>query len=205
VTRAYRTLTRPERVESDKIKGSRFIASGFPFTGEEHLATEIQRLREEFKNANHHCYAWREGQRFRYNDDGEPSGSAGKPILQQIDGRGLDRVAIVITRVFGGTKLGVGGLIRAYGGAAGAMLDKARTVERIPFHAVCVTIPYSLSAALAGVVAAFDLEPVDSTFGEQVRQTFHVATDRTEAFVAAVAEQTAGRAGTEITDPDARG
>lgn len=201
MTQAYRTLARPARVEIDKIKGSRFIASGFPFAGEQHLADEMRRLRKEFNDANHHGYAWREGQRFRYGDDGEPSGSAGKPILQQIDGRGLDRVAIVVTRIFGGTKLGVGGLIRAYGGAAGALLDHARIVERVPFRVILVSIPYSLTGALAGVAAAFDLEPVDSTFDEQVRQTFHVTIDHAEAFVAAVGEQTAGRAELEISTP----
>ena len=201
MTQAYRTLARPARVEIDKIKGSRFIASGFPFAGEQHLADEMRRLREEFSDANHHGYAWREGQRFRYGDDGEPSGSAGKPILQQIDGRGLDRVAIVVTRIFGGTKLGVGGLIRAYGGAARTLLDHARIVERVPLRVIRVSIPYSLTGALAGVAAAFDLEPVDSTFDEQVRQTFHVTIDRAEAFVAAVGEQTSGRAELEISTP----
>ena len=202
MTRPYRTLARPERVEIAKVKGSRFIASGFPFQGETELAQAVTALREEFRDANHHCYAWRDGDRFRYSDDGEPSGSAGKPILQQIEGHDLDRVAVVVTRIFGGTKLGVGGLVRAYGGAASELLDRATIVERIPYRVIRVVIPYPLTAALARVAATFGLEPVESGFGEHVEQTFHVTLDRTEAFVTAVGEETAGRAETRVSDPE---
>jgi len=200
----YRTLARADRAEIKKIKGSRFIASGFPFAGEEHLAAEIRRLRDEFRDANHHCYAWREGERFRYSDDGEPSGSAGKPILQQIDGGSIDHVAVVVTRIFGGTKLGVGGLMRAYGGAARELIDRAEIVEVVPYRVVTVTIPYALSGGVASVANTFGVEATDSAFGEHVRQTFQVALDRVDAFADAVTDQTAGRAEIAITNPDER-
>ncbi len=200
--KTYRTLVRAERAEIKKIKGSRFIAHGFPFAGEEHLAVEIRRLRDEFREANHHCYAWREGERFRYSDDGEPSGSACKPILQQIDGSGIDRVAMVVTRIFGGTKLGVGGLIRAYAGAARELFDRAEIVEVVPFRVVAVTIPYELSGAVASVVNTFGVEAADSEFGERVRQTFQVSLDRVDAFVGALTDQTAGRAEIAVPNPD---
>jgi len=199
---AYRTLARVCRAETAKIKGSRFIASGFPFAGEERLAQEIGRLRAEFRDANHHCYAWREGERFRYTDDGEPSGSAGRPILRQIDAAGLDRTAVVVTRIFGGTKLGVGGLVRAYGAAAGELLASADIAEVVPYRVVSVTVPYELGGAVAGVANTFSVEPTDSTFGERVRQKFGVALDRVEAFVTALTDQTSGRAEIAVTDPD---
>jgi len=200
--KTYRTLARAERAEIKKIKGSRFIAHGFPFAGEEHLAAEIHRLRDEFRDADHHCYAWRKGERFRYSDDGEPSGSAGKPILQQIDGGGLDRVAVVVTRFFGGTKLGVGGLIRAYANAARELFDRAEIVEVVPYRVVAVTIPYESSGAVASVANTFGVEPADSEFGERVRHTFQVALDRVDAFMLALTEQTAGRAEIVVTNPD---
>lgn len=202
--RTYRTLVRAERAEIEKIKGSRFIASGFPFAGEESLAEEIGRLREEFREANHHCYAWREAERFRYSDDGEPSGSAGKPILQQIDGGGLDRMAVVVTRIFGGTKLGVGGLIRAYGAAARELLDRADIAEVVPYRIVAVTIPYELSGGVASVANTFGVEASDSAFGERASQTYQVALDRVDAFVTALTNQTAGRAEIAVTDPGER-
>ncbi len=202
--KTYRTLARVERAEITKIKGSRFIASGFPFTGEQALAAEIHRLRDEFREANHHCYAWREAERFRYSDDGEPSGSAGKPILRQIDGGGLDHIAVVVTRVFGGTKLGVGGLIRAYGAAARELLDRADIAEVVPYRVVVVTIPYELSGGVASVANKFGVAAADSAFGERARQTFEVALDRVDAFVAALTNQTAGRAEIAVTHPDER-
>jgi uncharacterized YigZ family protein len=198
---SYRTLARADRAEPPKTKGSRFIASGLPFAGEPQLAQEVVRLRREFPDANHHCWAWRDGERFRYNDDGEPSGSAGQPILRQIDGAGLDRVAVVVTRIFGGTKLGVGGLIRAYGGAAKQLLARAEIVEVVPYLLVSVTAPYESSGSLAAVAAAFDLKPSESSFGRQVRQTFHVPRARVEEFVAAMTDRTAGRAEIEVREP----
>jgi len=200
----YRTLARSARAEIEKLKGSRFIASGFPFAGEEHLSGEIRRLRDEFPEANHHCYAWREKERFRYSDDGEPSGSAGRPILQKIDGCGVDRVAVVVTRIFGGTKLGVGGLIRAYSGAARELFERAEIVEVIPSRDVTVTIPYELSGAVAGVAHTFGATAADSAFGERARQTFRIALDRVEAFVDALTDQTAGRAEIAVANPDER-
>jgi len=198
----YHTLARTERKEPPKIKGSRFIANGFPFAGEERLAVEVARLRKEFPDANHHCWAWRDGERFRYNDDGEPSGSAGQPILRQIDGAGVDRVAIVVTRIFGGTKLGVGGLIRAYGGAARELLEHAEIVEVIPYRVITVTAPYESSGSLASVAAAFDVRPVESSFDDRVRQVFHIPQARAEEFVVSVTDRTAGRAEIAVEDPE---
>ena len=80
-------------------------------------------------SANHNCWAWRLAQQYRFSDDGEPSGSAGKPILTAIDGQGLDQVMVVVTRWFGGIKLGVGGLMRAYGGSTAECLRQAHQVE----------------------------------------------------------------------------
>jgi uncharacterized YigZ family protein len=198
----YRTLARAHRAEPPKTKGSRFIASGFPFAGEERLTAEIARLRDEFPDANHHCWAWRDGERFRYADDGEPSGSAGQPILRQIDGAGLDRVALIVTRIFGGTKLGVGGLIRAYGGAAKELLGRAEIVEVVPYRVISVTAPYESSGALAAIAVSFGIEPAESSFGEQVRQVFHIPRVRAEEFVTAMTDRTAGRAEIQVRDPD---
>ena len=90
--------------------------------------------------ANHNCWAFRIGQTYRFNDDGEPSGTAGKPILQAIDGQSLDHIAVVVTRWFGGTLLGSGGLIRAYGGTAAMCLraaEKTEVIETVTGSAVC--------------------------------------------------------------------
>lgn len=112
-----------------EIKKSRFVAAAGPVADE--AAARDFVADQSDPAANHNCWAWRLGQSYRFNDDGEPSGAAGKPILAAIDGQGLDGVAVVVTRWFGGVLLGSGGLIRAYGGTAALCLREARKVALI--------------------------------------------------------------------------
>lgn len=191
---AYRTVTAEVRWEIPKIKGSRFIATAGPYYDEATFAAAVARLRLEFSEANHHCYAWRSGDRFRYNDDGEPSGTAGRPLLQRIDGRGLDRTFVVVTRIFGGTKLGAGGLVRAYSAAAGAVLEAASVVDVIPTRRIRVVVSYELKGVVDSVAAAHGLSPLDCTFAEAVTHTFAVPLVQLDGFMAALGERTAGRA-----------
>ncbi len=197
---AYRTVNTEARHEIPKIRGSRFIATAGPYGDDDSLAAVIARLAGEFPEANHHCYAWRSGERFRYADDGEPSGSAGRPILQRIDGHGLDRTFVVVTRIFGGTKLGVGGLVRAYSAAAGAVLDASRVVEVVPTRRMRVIVPYELQGAVQSVVAAHGIPPLDSGFAEVVTQTFAVPNQHVDALVSEIRERTAGRATIDLLD-----
>ena len=113
---SYRTLAAPAQAEF-KDKGSRFLAYGWPIQSEADIRPLLDQLRADHPKAVHWCYAWRlgaDGARYRVNDDGEPSGSAGRPILGQIDSAGLTQVLVVVVRYFGGTLLGVPGLIQAY-------------------------------------------------------------------------------------------
>jgi len=192
--RPYLSLTGRVRRETAKVKGSRFIATAIPVSGDADLGALVEELRREFPDANHHCWAWRRGESFRWNDDGEPSGSAGRPILQQIDGRGVDRVGLVVSRIFGGTKLGVGGLMRAYGGAARELLEHAAIVEVVPTTRVTVTLPYELAGAVVALGREFALAPAESSFGETVRHVFDVPCARAQEFAREAVERTAGRA-----------
>ena len=112
----YQSIERESQAEF-KDRGSRFIAYACPVTDTAQFKTFLQRLKKEHPKAVHHCFAYRlglDGNQFRSSDDGEPSGSAGRPILGQIDSKGLTDVAVVVVRYFGGTLLGVPGLIHAY-------------------------------------------------------------------------------------------
>ena len=116
-----------------KDNGSRFIAHAYPVRTEEEIKAIIASLKKEYHDARHHCYAYRLGYRrdiFRANDDGEPSSSAGKPILRQIDSLELSDILVVVTRYFGGIKLGIPGLIRAYRTATADALANARIVRK---------------------------------------------------------------------------
>lgn len=124
-----------------EIKKSRFIAAAAP-VADEAAAKEFIAAQSD-PEANHNCWAWRFGQSYRFNDDGEPSGTAGKPILAAIDGQALDGIAIVVTRWFGGILLGSGGLIRAYGGTAALCLREAVKVELVETATASIACPFS--------------------------------------------------------------
>lgn len=126
-----------EFTHSQDVRKSRFLAHAAPIADEAEAMAFFARLGDP--SATHNCWAWRLGGRYRSNDDGEPGGTAGRPILAAIDGQGLDRVAVLVIRWFGGIKLGAGGLVRAYGGTAAQCLQLAprRTVIAMRRLQVC--------------------------------------------------------------------
>jgi len=183
--------------EPARIKGSRHIATVAPITCESDVAAMVAEARAQFRTANHHAYAWRLGVdrgRFRSSDDGEPSGSAGKPILMQIDRLELTRTAVVVSRIFGGTKLGVGGLVRAYGGAAAEALAHAEVVVCVLKAAVRIAHAYELSGAIQGVLHGARLEPRDAEYGAEARFVVDVPVHEVDSFRQAIADATSGRA-----------
>lgn len=128
----YLTLAAPATAAL-RERSSKFLSFAWPVQDEEQIRGHLEALRKEYYDATHHCYAWRlgpQGERFRANDDGEPSGTAGRPILGQMLSREVTDCLVVVVRYFGGTKLGVPGLIAAYKESAAAVLDAARIVER---------------------------------------------------------------------------
>lgn len=146
-----------------EIKRSRFLALAHPVDSVEQALAWIDAVR--IVDATHNCWALRIGETYRSNDDGEPGGSAGRPILAAIDGSGLDGVAVVVVRWYGGTKLGVGGLIRAYGGAAAECLRRAERRElRALLHAT-LQAPFELSGTLYHFCAQHNLQREGETHG----------------------------------------
>lgn len=127
-------------------RGSRFIALAFPVSSQDEIKTRLAELRKEYHDARHHCYAWVLGpdrQTYRVNDDGEPSGTAGRPIHGQINSMGLTNILVVVIRYFGGTLLGVSGLINAYRSAAADALANAYVIEKQLMEKWLITFPYT--------------------------------------------------------------
>lgn len=137
----------------ETIKGSRFIAWVAPADSEEEAQNLLARAREQFPDATHHCSAWRIGETVRFSDDGEPGGTAGRPMLEVLLKRDLMNVATVVVRYFGGTRLGAGGLVRAYSGAVARALDAAGTVEVLEQSDVSLTVPFALADSVIRFVA----------------------------------------------------
>jgi len=132
-------------------RGSRFLAFAFGVREESTLRERLAGLRKLHPKARHHCWAWRAGDAHRFQDDGEPGGTAGRPIFQAIEASGLDRVGVVVVRYFGGVKLGTGGLARAYGSAARRALEAAGRRLEEPRVDVWLELPFDL-AGLRGEI-----------------------------------------------------
>ena len=142
---SFRTISNYSRgVFRDR--GSRFIADAWPVENIEQIRELVEKTRKQFHDARHHCFAWVLGadrNEWRVHDDGEPSGTAGKPILGQINSHGLTDILIIVTRYFGGTLLGTGGLINAYRKAAEAAISNAEIIDKSVMHHCIITFPYS--------------------------------------------------------------
>jgi len=146
------------------------------------------------RSATHNCWAYRLGQQYRFNDDGEPGGTAGRPILQAIDGQQMDNTVVVVTRWFGGVKLGAGGLARAYGGCAAECLRLAAKTAAVEMAAVAVALPFSVLPLLHARLAEFGASIVEERFdadGAELRLTLPAA--RIDALRAWVTDATRGR------------
>lgn len=150
-----------------KEKGSKFIAFAYPFDEEAELNLYLEHLRNEHHKARHFCYAYQIGldqNNYRINDDGEPSGTAGKPIFGQINSFGLTNILIIVIRYFGGTKLGVSGLIQAYKEAAKAALDTATIVEKYLVSNYKLNFNYDQMGFVMNILKELNLEILDKSF-----------------------------------------
>ncbi len=187
MTDTYRTLDGSGRAEHT-VDGSRFLAEAVAVASRTAAEETIAAVRAREHKATHHCSAYRlgvAGDTFRYDDDGEPSGTAGRPILRQIDARDLTNTLVVVTRYFGGTELGTGGLARAYGDAAAAALERADGVERVVRTPLRIRYDYDDTAPAERVLRQFDAEVRDSEYTDVTTLTVGVRTSRVDAFVEA--------------------
>jgi len=150
-----------------KEKGSKFLAFAYPVENESDIKEILEELRKKYHDARHHCYAWQLGtdqSLFRANDDGEPSYSAGKPILGQIHSFGLTNVLVVVVRYFGGTLLGVGGLIAAYREAARDALENAHIADKKIFKTFRISFEYPLMNDIMHIIKENKIEQFDQDF-----------------------------------------
>ncbi|MCK4881126.1 MAG: YigZ family protein [Bacteroidales bacterium] len=150
-----------------KEKGSKFLSFAYRVNSEEAIKQHLTTLKKEYHDARHHCYAWRlepEKTRYRVNDDGEPSGSAGRPIYGQIVSRELTDLLLVVVRYFGGTLLGVGGLINAYRSAASDALDRTSIIECRVYDRLRLEFGYDRMNAVMKVIKDFQLDFEEQKF-----------------------------------------
>jgi len=156
--------------EIEPIKKSRFIAYALPIDSDEAALAFIEKIKMKTPDARHHCwaYALRQDLRVRFSDDGEPSGSAGQPMLRQLQGKDVFDLIVVVIRYSGGIKLGVGGLMRAYGGAVGQLLDRATVKTITPKLPLWLRYDYSDTTHVNVSLAALELKATETNFGEKI-------------------------------------
>jgi len=161
-------LTLAERSEGlYKVKGSKHFSYAFPVTSEEDIKNCLEVVKLEHHSARHHCYAWRLGHdasRYRTNDDGEPSNTAGPPILGVLKSNSITNVLVVVVRYFGGTKLGVGGLIDAYRTAAAYAIEEGRIIEKTRIKTYVIKYPYARMGDVMNLLKRAGISPQKTDF-----------------------------------------
>jgi uncharacterized YigZ family protein len=184
-----------------EIKKSRFICTLSRVQSEAEAKAILERLRKQYWDANHNCYAYTIGERGEHqkaSDDGEPSGTAGVPMLEVLRKRDLVDTLAVVTRYFGGTLLGAGGLIRAYGQAVSDAIDTVGIVERRPFEVVMLSAPYDDAGRIENALRASPHPPAAVEYGADVTFTIHLDPPEVAPFRAWLAELTAGAVAAEV-------
>ena len=155
-----------------KEKGSKFIALAFPVKTEEEVKLKLEEVKKEYHDARHHCYAWCLGpdkSAFRYNDDGEPSGTAGRPIYGQIQSKDLTNILIIVIRYFGGIKLGVSGLITAYKTSAADAISHAKILSLTVNDVYVISFEYPLMNEVMRIVKDSGVKVLAQDFQESCR------------------------------------
>ena len=187
-----------------EVKNSRFVATAVPAFTVEEAREFIARIKAEFSDATHNVPAFLIGYgnsvTAHCNDDGEPSGTAGRPILAVLQGSGLGDIALVVTRYYGGTKLGTGGLVRAYGDATKAVLEILPRAEKVPTHTTMLALPYNLLEQVRLLVGEWNGRILDEEFAADITMTTQFTVARFPGFQDALRELSHGSLAAEIIE-----
>ena len=185
----YRTLAAPAEF-AHKIERSEFLGIAFPIASEDEFFAELERVQKKHFDATHHCWAFRlfAESRSRSSDAGEPSGTAGKPILAAIEGAGLHDLGVIVVRWYGGIKLGTGGLSRAYRETAAETLRNAPLLDRYVYEHITVIVPFDAISNVYRLVDPPNVVLVEQRYGEENEFVFDVRRSGVAAFQARLTE-----------------
>lgn len=194
----YLTVESAFRAPEFKVKGSAFIADIIPAGSKEAVDTALTAIRKEFYDATHHCFAYRlgpTGSVLRAADDGEPSGTAGRPILLILTSAKLTDTLLVVTRYYGGTKLGTGGLARAYAEAAQQAVSMAKIRQVFLLEEITLTFSYDDSSHVERMLSQYEAIKGDSIYLDSVQMKVQLRRSRVGPFIAQITDSLHGRVG----------
>lgn len=197
--KSYKTIHHRSRFEYEDRK-SVFIGEAIPAASESEVLSFIDSVKKHYPDARHHVYAYilRDNAIMRFSDDGEPQGTAGMPILDIIRKKGLTDIAIVVTRYFGGTLLGTGGLVHAYSASAQGAIDEAQVITYDLYTEVSISVSYSDYQKLSVLFSEFEFRTEDTDYGADVEILGRVLSSNVDLFIHKLTEITSGRAKSEI-------
>ena len=194
VLKPYTTVLAPVKTET-VIQRSRFIGECYPVKTEEDVARILSSVRSGYWDASHHCFAYSlgpTGAYSRFSDDGEPSGTAGMPMMEAVRYAGVTDVLCVVTRYFGGILLGTGGLVKAYSGSCRSALEAARKVCMTPGVSYSFHVPYPFYSTFTKLANRFAV--TDTTeYGQDIAVTLHIKTEEEEKFLLEVTDRSNGK------------
>lgn len=179
------------------IKRSQFIVNVFHTPTVDAAKAAVDQIRERFPDANHHCWAHvagapTDGQRYGFSDDGEPSGTAGKPMLAVLNGSGIGEITVVVTRYFGGIKLGTGGLVKAYASSVKQGLAELSTVEKLITSPLCVELSYDWQGIVLNLLNEFRVENIAQEYTASILLSFDVDKRQEKTLIGRISDISAG-------------
>lgn len=193
----YFTIGKPNQYEM-RVKGSRFLSQSEIVTSSDDVQAVLEKVRKREHSATHHCYAYRLGlfekTMFKYSDDGEPPGTAGLPIYNVICSHRLTNTLVIVTRYFGGTKLGTGGLVKAYSESASKVIELSGTKERYLMERFNVELDFSSYDLIAKLLPRFDANKIKATFSDCVLLELEVRKSKADRLLVEITRLGAGNA-----------
>ncbi|MBK2095608.1 YigZ family protein [Francisella philomiragia] len=192
---SYKTIFENLEFEISPIRKSRFISFVYKVASHEEVLEAIDNTKIIYPGANHYCWAYSlvDNNQLRFSDDGEPNGSAGKPILSHIQGLGISNVLVVVVRYFGGTKLGVGGLVRAYGQAAKEGLALAKIIDIEPQSEILIEYDYSETANVDNLLNRYNIQIIKENYSNLISKVIKICTSEKSIFLEEITNITKGR------------
>ena len=188
----YKTILSGEIFSAEfEIKKSKFISHTKNIESEESAREFITQIKKKYFDATHNCSAWIIGDKQKSNDDGEPGGTAGNPILESIKKNNLTNICVVVTRYFGGIKLGAGGLIRAYSHAASLAISAAKIIEMKTFQKISLTLEYNFLATVENYLRNKKISVANANYADVVTLEIFILPEYAEKFLADITELTA--------------
>lgn len=193
----FKTINEIFFFEIPKIKGSRFIGRVYPISSKIEAEKLLDSIRKEFYNVTHNCFAYKTGlgenNVYRFSDDGEPSGTAGKPILTALESFDLTNVLIVVTRIYGGTKLGTGGLIRAYAQSAKEVLENCNIIEVEITTKLKFVYKYDYTNLVMNIINKFEATIVQESYGDLAEMIIKLNSAYKDSFIEDIFERSNGQ------------